>query len=81
MIKDIRDLYYLKSLLEFEKAQMEESNVSNDFFEYNSVTRWLEELEERIKNMTSPYEDKEFYSYLEQEARKAIENTNKDVKK
>lgn len=49
MINDVRDLWYLKNLLEYEKEQMEKANVSLTFFEYESVNKWLEELNFRIK--------------------------------
>lgn len=49
-IKDIRDLFFLKNHLEYEKQQMEESNVSKDFFEYESVCNWLLEINSRIAN-------------------------------
>jgi hypothetical protein len=50
MIEYKRDLLYLKNLLEYEKEQMIKANVQIDFFEYMSISRWLEELELRIKN-------------------------------
>lgn len=56
MVKNTRDLYYLKSLLEFEKKQMEKSEVSNSFFEYESLQRWLDEIWHRIE---LTYPDKE----------------------
>ncbi|MEF7566348.1 hypothetical protein V4V35_25495 [Bacillus infantis] len=48
-VTDLRDLYYLKNLLKFEKEQMEEAGVSADFYEYETLCKWLQELEERIE--------------------------------
>jgi hypothetical protein len=49
-ISDIRDLLYLRDHLEFEKEQMEIAEVSKDFFEYQSISNWLLELNIRIAN-------------------------------
>lgn len=47
---NLRDLYYLKNLLDYEKTQMEKANVSQEFFEYQSVCKWLRELEIKLNN-------------------------------
>lgn len=45
-----RDLVYLKNLLDYEKEQMEKANVSTDFFEYKSISKWIKELDIEIQS-------------------------------